>query len=165
MAVTKGLKGLFVFAVIIFIADFLSKAWVQDTFFIEPERFPVVFLPDFFGIKAQITYAVNSGAAWGLFAQFPGLLVLFRVALIACMIVYLVGYNERRTWQTPLVCIISGALGNVCDYFLYGYVIDMIQVSFWGYHYPVFNLADSSIFIGAFWILFLAFREKKQVSS
>lgn len=165
MAVRKGLKGLFLLAVSIFIADFLTKAWVQNAFFIEPERFPIVFMPDFFGIKGQITYAVNSGAAWGLFSQFPTLLVLFRVVLIAAMIIYLVGYNERKAWQVPFVCIVSGALGNVSDYFLYGYVVDMIQLSFWGYHYPVFNLADSSIFIGAFWILLLAFFEKEQVGT
>ena len=109
----------------------------------------------------QIAYAENTGAAWGIFSDFPFLLVLFRFLLIAGMCVYLVKYNTKKEWQIPLVCIISGAIGNVIDYFLYGFVIDMIQCIFWGYNYPVFNISDAAIFIGSFWILCLVLFEKK----
>ena len=44
--------------------------------------------------------------------------------------------------------VAAGALGNVLDIFLYGHVVDMFYFVFWGWSYPVFNLADASIFIG-----------------
>lgn len=151
-------------AIMLFIAilliDFCTKSWVRESFFVDSGTFPLILWKDFFGISASVTYAVNSGAAWGMFAEFPKLLVFFRVVLISGLIVYLLFYNNKKEWQLPLVCIVSGALGNVLDYFLYGHVIDMIQVAFWGYNYPVFNIADSSIFIGAAWLLVLAFFEK-----
>lgn len=167
MIVSKSLKYFFLLLVsaLIILLDYSSKLWAQKTFFFEPQSFPMVFIANFFGIHGQITYTVNSGAAWGLFAEFPNILVFFRIALICCLVVYLIRFNGRKTWELPLVCIISGAIGNVIDFFVYGYVIDMVQLTFWGYNYPVFNIADSSIFIGALWIMFLAYFEKQQAKT
>lgn len=126
-----------------------------------PSPLPFVVFSNFLGIHLQITHAVNSGAAWGVLAEFPGMLVLVRIILIAGLIVYLLSNTRRPQWNAPLCLIISGALGNVIDYFHYGYVVDMIQFRFWGYEYPVFNVADSAIFIGSFWILLSVMGEKK----
>ncbi len=100
------------------------------------------------------------GAAWGVLADFPNALVVVRILLIAALIIYFLGVNQRAAWNTPLCLIISGAIGNVIDYFHYGYVVDMIQFSFWGYEYPIFNIADSAIFIGSFWVLISATMEE-----
>lgn len=150
-------------SLLIFVADFASKSWVQALSENDPHSLPQVIVHNFFGIHAQITHATNSGAAWGIFADFPTLLVIFRLLLIALLVVYLIGYNTKPKWQIPLACIISGALGNVVDFFIYGSVIDMIQVNLWGYDYPIFNIADSSIFIGSFWLLILSLFEKNRV--
>jgi signal peptidase II len=75
-------------------------------------------------------------------------LLYLRVALILALIIYTLFINKRKQWQIPLCMIIAGAIGNVIDYFLYGHVIDMIHVVLWGYDYPVFNVADSAIFLG-----------------
>lgn len=123
-------------------------------------RAPFVILQNFFGIDLQITRTANYGAAWGIFSDFPQALVWLRFALIAGLICYLLFFNDRPSWRLPLVLIISGAIGNVIDYFIYGYVVDMIHFCFWGYDYPVFNIADSSIFIGSVWIILSAFLEK-----
>ncbi len=108
----------------------------------------------------QITHAINTGAAWGVLADFPNALVLVRILLISALIIYFLGVNHRPSWNVPLCLIISGAIGNVIDYFYYGYVVDMLQFQFWGYDYPIFNIADSAIFIGSFWILLSASFEK-----
>ena len=123
-------------------------------------RQPIVVFQDLFGIDLNITHAVNSGAAWGMFASFPQALVVLRFVLIAALLGYLLFFNTQPSWRVPLVLIISGAIGNVIDYFLYGYVVDMIHVSFWGYNYPVFNVADSTIFVGAVWIVLSTLFEK-----
>jgi signal peptidase II len=133
---------------------------VQARLLNDPRSLPRVVVEDFLGIHVQITHATNSGAAWGIFSDFPHFLVVFRLLLIASLIVYLIAYNTKLSWQLPLVCIVTGALGNVLDYFLYGSVVDMIQINFWGYDYPVFNVADSAIFIGSFWLLILSLFEK-----
>ncbi len=100
------------------------------------------------------------GAAWGVLADFPNALVVVRLLLIGALVVYFAGVNKRQEWNIPLTLIISGAIGNVIDYFHYGYVIDMFQFCFWGFEYPVFNVADSCIFIGSIWILLSATMEK-----
>ncbi len=149
-----------ILALVIIITDALTKAWISTVAQSVPSPLPYMVFEDFFGIKMQITHAINMGAAWGVLADFPNALVFVRILLIAALLVYFLGVNRRDVWNMPLMLIIAGALGNVIDYFHYGYVIDMIQFSFWGYEYPVFNIADSSIFIGSLWILFSATMEK-----
>lgn len=166
MTLFSGWRSCLVLFLAILFFDILSKEWVSQIAS-EPEipsPFPYPVIENFFGIQLQITHAINSGAAWGVLDGFPGVLVLVRLLLISALIIYLVGVNHRPHWNAPLTCIIAGAIGNVIDYFHYGYVIDMIQFRFWGYDYPIFNLADSAIFIGSFWILCSAMTEKSTAS-
>lgn len=100
------------------------------------------------GIEFSIVHATNSGAAWSLFSSFPHSLVAFRVALIVAVLVYSLGVNRNPRWNIPLALIIGGATANVIDFFVYGQVVDMFYFVFWGYSYPVFNIADSAIFLG-----------------
>lgn len=100
------------------------------------------------GIQFSINYLTNTGAAWGLFGHYPYPLIFLRMALIIGMSVYLIFFNHHRSWRIPLVLIISGALGNVLDFFLYGYVVDMLHFVLWGFDFPIFNLADSAISLG-----------------
>lgn len=116
---------------------------------------------NFLGISCSITHAVNTGAAWGYFGNFPHALLVLRFFLICGLITYLVFWQMPAKFRLPLVLILSGAIGNVLDFFLYGHVIDMIHFVFWGYDYPVFNVADMLIFIGTFLILFMTIREKE----
>jgi signal peptidase II len=160
VALFRSWQSLLVLSLIIIGVDFISKAWVTTLVQRTPAPLPYLVFSDFFGVKMQITHAINTGAAWGVLADFPQALVLIRVMLIAALIIYLLGVNHREQWNVPLALIISGAIGNVIDYFYYGYVVDMFQFRFWGYEYPIFNIADSAIFIGSFWILFAASTEK-----
>jgi signal peptidase II len=153
-------------ALLIFSVDVATKAWVSTASSqVGKSSLPYVLFSNFCGIDLQITHAINSGAAWGLFSDFPELLVFFRLVLIAGLILFLFVCHRRSSWNLPLSCIISGAIGNVYDYFHYGYVVDMIQFRFWGFNYPVFNIADSAIFIGSLWLLFLAYTEKSKNES
>lgn len=70
------------------------------------------------------------------------------MGLIAGLCVYLFCFNRDSSWQIPLILIIAGAVGNVADFFLYGHVVDMLHFVFWGYDFPIFNVADSAISIG-----------------
>jgi signal peptidase II len=61
--------------------------------------------------------------------------------------------------------ILAGAVGNVFDCIVYGHVIDMFCFIFWGYIYPVFNIADAAIFCGILMLLLETTRSKTVASS
>ncbi|MCE2983004.1 MAG: signal peptidase II, partial [Parachlamydia sp.] len=100
---------------------------------------------DFLGIEFSINYMMNTGAAWGLFGHYQLPLLLFRLGLISGLIAYLLFYNKQPAWEIPFVLVLSGAISNVMDYFIYGHVIDMFHFNFWGFDFAVFNIADCMI--------------------
>lgn len=77
---------------------------------------------------------------------------------------YLFFFNKNRRAEIPLVLIVAGAIGNIVDYFLYGFVIDFFHVILWGYDFPVFNVADISITLGVLWLFCFACVSKKKVA-
>ncbi|MBA3957295.1 MAG: signal peptidase II [Parachlamydiaceae bacterium] len=148
-------------------ADLLTKYWVQSH--LHPtgysRGYPYGGIPvfhNFFGIEFSINHETNRGAAWGMLANWQAYLVFFRIALIIGLLCYFFFFNKRRTWDIPLILITAGALGNIVDYFIYGHVIDMFHFVLWGYDYPVFNVADSAIFIGIAWLFILSFIEDRK---
>ncbi len=120
-------------------------------------------LKNFFGVEFSIVHATNKGAAWGILAEFQTPLLIFRILLVLGMIIYLLFYNKQKSWEIPFALVIVGALGNVLDYFLYGHVVDMLHFVLWGYDFPVFNIADSSIFIGISCLFLMSLSEQKKV--
>ncbi len=95
----------------------------------------------------HITLVLNSGAAFGLF---KGRSVFFTVstALVMVFICFYIwrGGCKDLLMLTALGLILGGAAGNFIDRVLFGYVIDFLDFRIW----PVFNIADASITIGAF---------------
>lgn len=148
--------------------DLASKLFVQShiphmiwSFFGYPYGGIGVF-KDLFGIQFSIVHHTNTGAAWGWFGNYPLQLVWIRIAMIVGVIIYMLFFNKRKALNTPMTLIIAGAIANVLDFFIYGHVIDMFYFVFWGYSYPVFNIADSAIFIGISWLLLLSFWQPKE---
>jgi signal peptidase II len=145
----------FTVGVFFFLVDLLSKK-MAFSYFVQAEKglLAPILLFQFLGVSCSLTYATNLGAAWGYFSSAPFFLLLLRIALIGGLFAYLLFAKSAKQYRLPLVLIITGAIGNVCDFFLYGHVVDMIHCVFWGYDYPVFNVADSLIFVGTMLILF-----------
>lgn len=92
-----------------------------------------------------VTYVRNTGSAFGLFPDATKFFIWVSIISIILIVVFLF-YIEKKDFFTKvsLTLIMSGALGNLFDRLMYGYVIDFIDVKIW----PVFNLADLSISIG-----------------
>jgi signal peptidase II len=110
----------------------------------------------------DLTYTLNPGAAFSLFATMPaGFRHLFFVALSIAAIVVLVALLARRT--TPMssaiafALILGGTIGNLIDRLSRGRVVDFIYFHHRSFNYPVFNLADSAITTGVAIILLLSF--------
>lgn len=109
----------------------------------------------FFGISFSLNTIVNTGAAWGLFAGNPGLLFGLRVVIIFALGSYLYFFHRPVTKMVSVWFVATGAIGNAIDYLLYGYVIDFFHFVFWGYSFPIFNLADSYITLGVIALIFM----------
>ncbi|MDB6080786.1 MAG: lspA [Chlamydiia bacterium] len=147
-------------AILVLALDFITKQLVVD-FLPQSGGHDIVLFKDVIGIDCSIVHATNKGAAWGSFDRFPLFLVALRLVLISCLIGYMAIGKIKDCYTLPFLLIISGAIGNVIDFFLYGHVIDMIRCVFWGYSYPVFNIADSAICVGTFFIVLFTIREKE----
>lgn len=152
---------------LVLLIDFLTKFWVQsglpNTHFVQP-IYPyggIGVFKNLWGIEFSITHTTNRGAAWGILADYHNYLLYFRLFLVVGLIVYSIFYNKHPTWRIPLGLIIAGALGNIFDFYLYDHVVDMFHFIFWGYPYPVFNVADTSIFIGILWLFIASGRKEK----
>jgi len=105
----------------------------------------------------HFTYVENRGAAWGIMQN--GRWIFVGVTVVVCIAIVVFLIREKN--MTPLLrvslsILLGGAIGNLIDRVLYGYVVDMIHVKF--IDYPVFNIADSATVIGtillAWYILF-----------
>lgn len=108
----------------------------------------------------DLTYVRNSGAAFGLFASVDSAIkavVLNSVAVVVFLIVsaYALRSSHKSVrLQVGLALILGGAVGNLLDRVRFGYVVDFIDFSVSGHHWPAFNVADSAICIGVA-VLFL----------
>ena len=103
---------------------------------------------NFLGIEFAITHATNTGTVWGLFANAGWMLVALRFVLIGFIARYLWKLRYERIAPWALTLLLAGAVGNVVDFFAYGHVVDLLSFRLWGWHYPIFNLADSAICLG-----------------
>lgn len=102
----------------------------------------------------SFTLVRNSGAAFGLLKNQTMLFILISIVAVIAVIFYLL--KKKTSYYLPLALILGGAAGNLIDRLRFGYVIDFIDLHFW----PVFNVADSCITIGAALLFFLIIRGK-----
>lgn len=125
------------------ILDQLSKLWVVRT--LGPQTM-TNFIP-LFGDEVRIAYSHNTGVAFSLFRGHPEILTLTALLIVAGAIYFYRTQmaNERLIAQLTMGLILGGAFGNIIDRVRLGYVVDFIQVGW----FPIFNLADSFISIGA----------------
>jgi len=95
----------------------------------------------------------NAGAAFSFLAGASGWQRWFFTALglvAAAVIVWMLkGHPGQRLFCFALACILGGAVGNMIDRVLYGYVVDFLDFHWAGMHFPAFNVADSAITVGA----------------
>src|SRR4051794_20066398 len=101
--------------------DFFTKASAYYLIpYTETGARTVGLFKDWAGIDLSLTLTMNHGAAWGLFSSFSLPLVLLRCLIVAALLVYLFFFSKERKKDIPFVLIITGALGNIIDYFSYG---------------------------------------------
>jgi signal peptidase II len=132
-------------AFIVILADQFTKTLILGDFQLNDSRTVTPFL--------NVVRAHNSGAAFSFLAGASGWQRWLFVGLGAAATVFIVWmlgrHGGQRLFSWALSLILGGALGNVIDRLLHGYVIDFIQVHYRSAYFPSFNVADSAITIGA----------------
>ena len=132
-------------ALAIIVLDQLTKSLVLGAFRLHDSH---VVTPFFNLVRVH-----NTGAAFSFLAGATGWQRWFFVALGAVAAVFIVWLLRRhggqRLFGWALALILGGAVGNVVDRLLHGYVVDFIQVHWRGWYFPSFNVADSAITVGA----------------
>jgi signal peptidase II len=137
-------------ALVIITLDQLTKAWIVAT--LGPLTL-TKFIP-LIGDWARLAYSHNTGVAFSLFSGQSNVLTLLALGILGGAIYFYWTQlpNTRLPVQVAMGLIAGGALGNLIDRIRLGYVVDFIQIGWW----PIFNVADSAICIGAA-LLFIQF--------
>ncbi|WP_078084502.1 signal peptidase II [Microbulbifer mangrovi] len=154
----------YLLALLVILLDIATKVWAVEQFMYGPA---LQIIPGLL----QFTYAENYGAAFSFLADAGGWQRWFfgAVALIfsAVVIVWLKRLPAAKRWEPiALSLILGGALGNLWDRVVLGYVRDFISVYYGSWHFPVFNVADVAISVGAAMLVIelLFFKDKDEQS-
>ena len=139
--------------------DQASKIYIDSAFELGQAR-PVI--DNFF----HITYVRNPGAAFGILAD-SSIRLPFFIAISLIAIAGILWYLSRigpgaRPQNFALGLIMSGALGNLIDRIRLGEVIDFLDVHWYNYHWPAFNVADSAICVGVAIMLLCSWQEERR---
>lgn len=145
-------------ATILIAADQATKLWVASSI---PLGGPGYTL----GLGFHLTHARNTGAAFGILQSAALPLGILSAVVAVAILIYLKRHaHSLPGWQTVgLVLIFSGAVGNMIDRLRLGYVVDFIHFSVPGFDFPVFNIADACIVVGAGLMILAGFRKTPQV--
>ena len=141
------------------ILDQISKIVINTSL---KENASIKVLGKFF----KLTNVYNEGAAFSLFDGSKVFLIIISVISILLLLYMMKDFKNSKLNYIAFGLIYGGILGNLIDRLFLGYVRDFLDFNIFGFHYPVFNLADSFIVIGVIILIIdLIKGEKNGVSS
>ena len=154
----------FAISAVLLVVDQVTKNYMSDLL---PLCVPVYcqsieLLPVF-----KLTVLHNTGAAFSFLADAGGWQRVFLVVVSLGVSLFIGGWLYRIYREQPLLAyalafILGGALGNLVDRALQGYVVDFLVLHYETYYFPAFNIADTSISIGAGLLIIDMFRQGKR---
>ncbi|MFD1018101.1 signal peptidase II [Thalassobacillus hwangdonensis] len=111
----------------------------------------------------SLTSHRNPGAAWGILQGQMTFFYLITVIVIGVLIYYMQTYGKQsRYTATALALLLAGAIGNFIDRLFRKEVVDFFDFIIFNYDYPIFNIADSSLFIGVILVLIASFIDERK---
>jgi signal peptidase II len=132
-------------ALILLIADQFTKVLILGYYKLGDSTYVLPFF--------NVVRAHNTGAAFSFLATSSGwqrwLFTAIGVAATLFILYLLRTHPHQKLFSFALACILGGAVGNVIDRLLHGYVVDFLQLHWRGWYFPAFNVADSAITVGA----------------
>ncbi len=145
---------IFIIVSIVLSLDQLTKFFITKNLLLNQS------LPVIKGIF-HITLVHNRGAVFGILKNQDPLFIFTSIFAIILVYYSLKKNIQQKTYTVSLTLILGGALGNLIDRLFFGYVIDFLDFRIW----PVFNIADSAVTIGAIllgWSVFKRTENRKQ---
>ena len=149
-------------SVVVVILDQWSKAVASNQL--------ALYIPQKITSFFNLTLMHNEGVAFSILADQSGWQRYF-IAIVASLIVVWLLYwlyqnrSNQRLQNTALVLVIGGAIGNIWDRIVLGYVVDFIELHYQQYYWPAFNLADSAICLGAVLLIIDAIKNRHENST
>lgn len=131
--------------IVVLAIDQITKAWVRSSLTV---GVPVRIVGDW----VRLLYVHNEGAAFGLHVgRYSAVvfLILAAIASVAVLALYVRTPARHRLERVALALILGGALGNIVDRIRWEQVVDFIEVGAGGHYWPIFNVADSAVTVGA----------------
>ena len=135
---------LFIVTIPVIVLDQITKLWIANTL---STMDSITILDNFFHIR----HIRNTAGAFGSFS-WMSMKVFIGFTVVAIGLIGYLYYKLKPPPRTPavgLALIMGGAVGNLIDRVRLGSVIDFIDIHYYSYHWPAFNVADSAITVGA----------------
>jgi signal peptidase II len=133
-------------AAVLLALDRITKAWATKTLALGDPH-PLI------GNVIRLTRVHNSGGAFGVLAGKPAVFIAVSMVIaVAAVVVFVVLRGRRPVLRLALVFVFVGAVGNLIDRLTIGYVVDFFEVV----GFPVFNVADSCVTVGAILLVLYA---------
>lgn len=147
----------FVFVVVIGVAFDIATKWMVFSKINEIDNIPLI--PGLI----NILQSKNTGVVFGMFPDKNNVFIIFSIIAIVLIIgIYVKSDKSPFVSNLALSLVLAGAIGNLWDRIWYGYVRDFIDFHVGSkYHWPTFNVADSLICIGIFFMVFSTFSASK----
>lgn len=128
--------------IVCLLLDVVSKLFISSTCVLNES---ITIIKDFF----EITYVKNTGAAFSIFSTNTIFVIIISILIIVGLIIYIYkSHPKRKIERISYSFILGGAIGNLFDRVIYGYVIDFLDIYIFGWDFPIFNLADICIVVG-----------------
>ena len=141
-----------VVATIVFLADFFIKGYLRS-------QFPFQSIPVIKNVL-HITLVFNPGAAFGILQRNTAFLIYAGIVFILLFFILMKKENKKSTlFLIACGLIVGGAFSNLWDRLYLGYVVDYIDFRVW----PVFNISDACITIGAGLLLWESYQGHKRI--
>ena len=155
---TKAYFELLLITGLVILADQWSKQLVVNNLALGESFAPIPAIGNFF----RIVHWRNTGVAFGLFQGSGWIFTIVGVGIVILIILFYKQVSDGpAAWRIALGLQLGGAIGNLIDRITRGYVVDFL----WFGKFPVFNIADSAIVIGAaILIIYMWIDEKKAAS-
>ena len=151
-------KKIYGLTLLILILDQISKSLIE-VFFTFGES--VTIINNFF----YITVMHNTGGAWSIFENYSFIFIILSVFALVLMIKLMFNFKNNLRNSIAFACTCGGILSNLADRIFLGHVRDFLDFNIFGYDYPIFNIADIAIVIGAILLIIAIIKGEDKIEN
>ena len=151
-------KKIFTLSVLVFVIDQIVKGILSAVLILNKDY---IIIKNFFAI----TLVNNTGGAWSILSNMSVVLIIGTIIALVIIYKYMYSFvmNKRNTIAFGLLT--GGILGNLANRILQGYVVDFLNFNFFGYDFPVFNIADICIVIGILLLIYAIIKGEDKIAN